>query len=95
VPITNQAAKRSLLAALVLAVAGLLTLVVYILPSVLVGPDSDLTAAERLKAENDLRTTLIQGLGGAILLTGLERADLRDAHLEHADFSGANLRNAD
>jgi hypothetical protein len=38
---------------------GVLVLVLYVLPSLLVGPDSDLTTAERLKAENDVRTTLL------------------------------------
>jgi pentapeptide repeat protein len=52
-------------------VGGLLVLVLYVFPSALVGPDSNLTTAERLKAENDVRTTLIQAVGGAILFAGL------------------------
>jgi hypothetical protein len=70
-------AKRrvTILATVVLAVA-LLWLVILVLPSRIVrlsvgdagvgklGPD------QRLKAENDVRTTLLQGLGGAALLTG-------------------------
>jgi uncharacterized protein YjbI with pentapeptide repeats len=54
-----------------LAVAGLLVLVIYVLPPVLVRPDGPLTAAERLRAENDVRTTLLQAIAGAILLAGL------------------------
>jgi hypothetical protein len=50
---------------------GVLVLVLYVLPSLLVGPDSDLTTAERLKAENDVRTTLLQAVAGAVLLAGL------------------------
>lgn len=64
-------ARRPLLPILALVAAGLLVLVLDVLPSALVGPDAELTTAERLKAENDVRTTLIQALGGAILLFGL------------------------
>jgi hypothetical protein len=59
---------------LLLAIAGLAILVVlvlYVLPALLAGPNDELTTAERLKAENDVRATLIQGLGGAALLAGL------------------------
>jgi uncharacterized protein YjbI with pentapeptide repeats len=57
---------------LVLAFVGLLVLVLYALPLLLVRSDGGtLTAAERLKAENDVRTTLVQALAGAILLAGL------------------------
>jgi uncharacterized protein YjbI with pentapeptide repeats len=55
-----------------LAFVGLLVLVIYALPLLLVRSDGGtLTAAERLKAENDVRTTLVQALAGAILLAGL------------------------
>jgi uncharacterized protein YjbI with pentapeptide repeats len=54
-----------------LAVVGLLILVIYLLPPVLVRPDGPLTAAERLRAENDVRGTLLQAIAGAILLAGL------------------------
>jgi uncharacterized protein YjbI with pentapeptide repeats len=54
------------------AVLSLLALVIYALPVLLVRSDGDsLTPAERLKAENDIRTTLVQALAGAILLAGL------------------------
>jgi uncharacterized protein YjbI with pentapeptide repeats len=54
-----------------LAVAGLLVLAIWILPPAFVRPDGPLTAAERLRAENDVRATLLQAIAGAILLTGL------------------------
>jgi hypothetical protein len=58
----------------VAAVVGLALL--YQLPTLLV-PDTDasdpssFTTAERLKAENDLRTTILQVVGGTALLAGL------------------------
>lgn len=45
-------------------------LVLYVAPALLVGPDEDLSTAEELKAENDVRTTLLQALVGLALLTG-------------------------
>ena len=48
-------------------VVGLLAFgLIYWLPSILVGPEADLTkkAEARLKAENDLRSTLLQALAG-------------------------------
>ncbi len=60
-----------LLGLLVLGGLGVLVLVVYVLPSWFVGDvDSDFSYAEQLKAENDVRTTLLQLLAGAALLTG-------------------------
>jgi len=56
---------------LVVLALGFLALVLYVVPAALVGPDDELTAAERLKAENDVRTTLFQALAGAALLAGL------------------------
>ena len=40
-------------------------------PAWLAGPESGLTAAERLSAENDVRSTLLQGLGGLLALGGV------------------------
>jgi uncharacterized protein YjbI with pentapeptide repeats len=63
--------RRLLLGLLVLGgVGALAVLVLSALPSILVGPDEDLSTAERLKAENDVRTTLLQALAGIALLTG-------------------------
>src|SRR5438093_12794211 len=57
------------LLALTLLLVVVALVVVVVLPASLVA--GDLTAAERLKAENDLRTTLIQMIGGGALLGGL------------------------
>jgi hypothetical protein len=54
---------------LVVAVVGLLVLAV-VLPPLLIDTGS-VSAADRLQAENDLRTTLLQAVGGAALLTGV------------------------
>jgi hypothetical protein len=67
----RDVAKRRSIVVIAFGVLVGVTLVVYVLPSLLVGPDDKLTVAERLKAENDLRATLIQALGGAALLAGL------------------------
>jgi len=57
---------------LVLAGVVVVAAVVFILPARLArSPKSPITPAERLKAENDVRTTLIQALGGAALLSGV------------------------
>jgi hypothetical protein len=40
-------------------------------PCLASGPESGLTAAERLSAENDVRSTLLQGLGGLLALGGV------------------------
>jgi hypothetical protein len=53
-----------------LLVLSLVVLAVFVLPSVLVDSQG-LTASERLKAENDVRSTLLQALAGAVLLAGL------------------------
>ncbi|MGH3104581.1 MAG: hypothetical protein ACRDN6_10865 [Gaiellaceae bacterium] len=45
---------------------------IYVVPVLIVRSGGDsLSAAERLKAENDIRSTLVQALAGAILLAGL------------------------
>lgn len=52
-------------------VAGLVAAlaIVYVLPLILV-PGAGLDAKSRVNAENDLRTTMVQALGGAVLLGG-------------------------
>ena len=67
----RHVARRPLVSGLI--VLGLLValLVLDVLPALLVGPDDKLTTAERLKAENDVRTTLLQALVGGTLLAGL------------------------
>jgi uncharacterized protein YjbI with pentapeptide repeats len=53
-----------------LLVLGLVVLSVFVLPPLLVDAQG-LTASERLKAENDVRSTLLQALAGVALLGGL------------------------
>jgi uncharacterized protein YjbI with pentapeptide repeats len=63
--------RRLVFGLLALVVVGVLVvLVLYVAPSLLVGPDDDLSTAEKLKAENDVRTTLLQALVGIALLSG-------------------------
>src|SRR5215813_838746 len=52
-------------------VSGALTVCVTFGPTWIVGSGSGLTVAERLKAENDVRSTLLQGLGGLLALAGV------------------------
>lgn len=58
-----------LLAAVV--VGGALSVCVVFGPAWIVGGGSGLTAADRLKAENDVRSTLFQGFGGLLALGGV------------------------
>ena len=73
-------------AALVLVFLTLLVASVLVLPRHLLEraiaevPPQSLTTADRLKAENDLRTTLLQGLAGLVLLAGAI-ATWRQLHL--------------
>lgn len=57
------------LAAVVLG--GALSVCVVFGPVWVVGAGSGLTAADRLKAENDVRSTLLQGFGGLLALGGV------------------------
>jgi hypothetical protein len=60
-----------LVAALVAVVGGLLTLAIWVLPGVLVGPArTGLTETDRLKALNDARSSLVTVVGGLLLFTG-------------------------
>jgi hypothetical protein len=52
-------------------VLGAAVVVVVLGPGWAVGSGAGLTAPERLKAENDVRTTLLQGLGGLLALGGV------------------------
>jgi hypothetical protein len=58
-----------LLTAVVLG--GALSVCVVFGPAWIVGAGSGLTAADRLKAENDVRSTLLQGFGGLLALSGV------------------------
>src|SRR6476646_7631105 len=57
------------LAAVVLG--GLLSVCIVFGPAWIVGGGSGLTRADRLNAENDVRSTLLQGLGGLLALGGV------------------------
>jgi Pentapeptide repeats (8 copies) len=54
-----------------LSLGGALSVCVVFGPAWLAGPGSGLTAAQRLGAENDIRSTLLQGLGGLLALGGV------------------------
>jgi uncharacterized protein YjbI with pentapeptide repeats len=56
--------------ALAAVVVGLFALFIFVLPPILASGDFK-DDADRLKAENDVRTTLLQALAGAFLLLGL------------------------
>ncbi len=58
---------------LVLAAVATVISVVFVLPPRMVAKDREslATAEKRLKAENDIRATLVQSLGGAALISGL------------------------
>ncbi|MEV6625303.1 pentapeptide repeat-containing protein [Amycolatopsis sp. NPDC051106] len=65
-------ARRRLGIAVVAAgFAGAVALCVVFAPSWLVGSASGLSTAERLKAVNDVRATLVQALGGLLALSGV------------------------
>jgi uncharacterized protein YjbI with pentapeptide repeats len=58
-----------------LAALALILVCVLVIPKLLVGwdlgtPARTLTAADKAKAINDVRTTLLQGIGGAVILLG-------------------------
>ena len=57
------------LAAVGLLLVGVVVLAIYVVPPALVS--GQLSDAQRLKAENDIRSTLVQLLAGALLLAGL------------------------
>jgi hypothetical protein len=59
------------LAALVVVLACVLVLPQWLVERELGAATSTLTAAERAKAINDVRTTLLQGIGGAAVLVGV------------------------
>jgi hypothetical protein len=52
-------------------VGGALTVCVVFGPAWIVGSESGLTVTERLKAENEIRSTQLQGLGGLLALGGV------------------------
>jgi hypothetical protein len=78
-PIRSRATSRQVLVwigwvALVAVVLGLILGSVFLLPGYLVGrdlePGGQLPPAELVKAKNDVRSTLLQGIGGLVLVVG-------------------------
>jgi hypothetical protein len=65
----TRAETAVLLACIVLG--GALAVCVVFGPAWIAGPGPGLTAAERLSAENDVRSTLLQGFGGLLALGGV------------------------
>jgi hypothetical protein len=65
----NRVAATVVLAGIVLG--GVLAVCVVFGPAWTVGPQPGLTTVDRLKAENDVRSTLLQGLGGVLALGGV------------------------
>jgi len=55
----------------VVVLGGALSVCIVFGPAWVVGGGSGLTAADQLKAENDVRSTLLQGLGGLLALGGV------------------------
>ncbi len=66
-------AKRPALAIsfLVVSIGVVLVLVIWLLPEILTRTELGLTGKELLEAKNSVRVTLLQALGGAILVAGL------------------------
>ena len=68
--------RRALFFSLALAAVGAIIAVVFLLPTYLVDRDLEgrpkkvLTPTELLKAKNDVRTTLLQAVGGLVLFSG-------------------------
>jgi hypothetical protein len=71
------------------AVLGAVVLCVVGLPAWLV-PDGGLTVADRLAAENDVRTSMLQALGGLLALGGVGLGAV--VTLRRVDLRGADLR---
>ena len=53
-----------------IVLGGVLAVCIIFGPAWLAGPQSGLTTADRLNAENAVRSTLLQGLGGLLVLGG-------------------------
>ena len=68
-PSRTKAVTAVLVAAI--ALSGVLSVCVVFGPAWLAGHGSDLSTADRLAAENDVRSTLLQGFGGFLALGGV------------------------
>jgi hypothetical protein len=83
---TNRVAATVVLAAI--ALGGVLAVCVVYGPGWTVGPQPGLTRVDRLKAENDVRSTLLQGLGGVLALTGVSVGALMTLRQVRANREG-------
>jgi hypothetical protein len=83
---SNQVATRVVLVCI--ALGGALAVCVVLGPAWTVGPQPGLTTAERLKAENDVRSTLLQGLGGVLALGGVTLGALMTLRQVRANREG-------
>lgn len=70
-PPRGRIPKPVLVTFLLLGLVALLVLCIFVLPPLLVQAEGRITAVERLQAENAVRATLLQAIGGAVLLAGL------------------------
>lgn len=70
---------------------GVLSMCVVFGPAWLAGPEAGLTAAERLSAENDVRSTLLQGLGGLLALGGVAFGAVVTLRQVRAGSEGRNI----
>ena len=68
-PLDRAVFRRLVVLVAIVAVVGLLILSIIILPSLLV-PYGTVSPVTRLKAQNDVRSTILQGFAGVVLLLG-------------------------
>jgi hypothetical protein len=85
-------ARWALVGLVVIAAAGIIAVLVLAAPRWLAPPDRFPTDAEAVKVQNDVRTTLLQGLGGGVLLLG---AYLTWRQLQHNIHSSHEQRELD
>lgn len=98
-PWRGRVVRHRAVAVLLTGAAGLAVLaaVLVVLPGVVVNHDlggASVAAQDRLKAVNDVRTTLLQAVGGMVVLFGAS-AGLYHANLTQASLVSVNLRHAD
>jgi hypothetical protein len=82
----SQVAANVVVAGIVLG--GALAVCVVLGPAWTVGTQPGLTMADRLKAENDVRSTLLQGLGGVLALGGVTLGALMTLRQVRANREG-------
>jgi len=72
--------------------AGVLAVCIIFGPAWLAGPQSGLTAAERLSAENAVRSTLLQGLGGLLALGAVAFGAVVTLHQVRASSEARSIK---